>query len=131
MAEVMHLIKIHASPERVYQALATAQGIRGWWTRDAALDPKIGGAGEFGFYERRFVIKVKIDELKPPKHIAWTAISSGGGVFDGTTIAFDLRPDGSDTGLSLAHRGFKEADNNYASATTRWGFYLFSLKRFL
>jgi uncharacterized protein YndB with AHSA1/START domain len=43
MPDIMHLIKIHASPERIYQALTTAEGIRNWWTRDAVLDSKIGG----------------------------------------------------------------------------------------
>jgi hypothetical protein len=34
--------------------------------------------------------------------------------------AFDLKPDGNDTTLLFAHRGFKNADDEYASATTRW-----------
>jgi uncharacterized protein YndB with AHSA1/START domain len=131
MAEIKHRIKIRASPEQVNAAIATAQGIRGWWTRDAALDPEVGGTGEFGFYQRRFVIKVKVEELRPLAHVGWAVISSGGGVFDGTTIAFDFRPENSDTVLSFAHGGFKEGDDNYPSATTRWGYYLFSLKRFL
>jgi uncharacterized protein YndB with AHSA1/START domain len=49
MPDMMHLVKIHASPERVYQALTTTEGIRNWWTRDADLDSKIGGTGEFRF----------------------------------------------------------------------------------
>jgi uncharacterized protein YndB with AHSA1/START domain len=48
--DIMHLIKIRVSPEHVYQALTTAEGIRNWWTRDADLDSKIGGTGEFRFY---------------------------------------------------------------------------------
>jgi uncharacterized protein YndB with AHSA1/START domain len=45
MSDIMHFIKIQASPEQVYQALATAEGIRNWWTRDAVLDSRVGGAG--------------------------------------------------------------------------------------
>jgi hypothetical protein len=45
--------------------------------------------------------------------------------------AFDLKPDGNDTTLLFAHRSFKNADDEYASATTRWGYYLLSLKRYL
>ena len=37
MSEIMHLIKIRAAQDKVYQALSTAEGIRNWWTRDAAL----------------------------------------------------------------------------------------------
>ena len=53
MPDIMHLVKIRAAPERVYQAITTAEGIRNWWTRDTVLEPKIGATGEFGFYERR------------------------------------------------------------------------------
>jgi len=48
MPDIMHLITIRASPERVYQALTTADD-GNWWTRDADLDAQIGGTGEFRF----------------------------------------------------------------------------------
>jgi uncharacterized protein YndB with AHSA1/START domain len=131
MPDVMHLIKIGVSPERVYQAVATAEGIQNWWTRDAVLDSKNGGEGEFGFYGHRFVIKAKVDSLEPLAHVGWNHITSTHGGFDGTTISFDLRADGSDTVLAFSHRGFQQADDNYAGATTRWSYYLFSLKRYL
>ena len=130
MADIMHLVQIHASPDRVYQALTTADGVRNWWTRDAVLGSKVGDTGEFGFNGHRFVVKVKVDELEPPVRVSWKAISGTPG-WDGTTITFDLRAAGRDTVLSLAHRGFKQADEGYATATTRWGAYLVSLKQYL
>ena len=131
MPEIMHLIKVRAAQDKVYQALATAEGIRNWWTRDAALDPKVGGAGEFSFYGHRFIIKVKVAELAPPARVAWDEVSSTGGGFDGTTITFDLKSEEGITSLLFAHRGFKAGGDNIAAATTRWGFYLWSLKRYL
>src|SRR5262249_36754676 len=82
MPEIMHLIKIRASQDKVYEAVSTPEGIRNWWTRDATLDPKVGGSGEFGFYGHRMFIKVQVAELTPPGHAAWDAVSSTGGVFD-------------------------------------------------
>lgn len=131
MPEIMHLIKIRAAHDKVYQAVSTADGIRDWWTRDTALDSKVGGAGEFGFYDHRMVIKVKVADLVPPKHVAWDPVSSTGGSFDGTTISFDLKSEDGVTSVLFAHRGFKAGGENVASATTRWGFYLLSLKRYL
>jgi len=131
MPEIMHLIKIRAAQDKVYQAVSTAEGIRNWWTGDAALEPKVGGSGEFGFYGHRMVIYIKVAELAPPGHMAWDAVSSTGGSFDGTTISFDLRSQDGVTSVLFAHRGFKAAGENVASATTRWGFYLLSLKRYL
>jgi len=131
MPDIMHLIKIRAGQDRVHQVVSTAEDIRNWWTRDAVLDAKIGGAGEFGFYGHRMAIKVRVAEFDPPERVTWDAISSTHGVFDGTTISFGLKSDGDITSVLFAHRGFKSSDDNIASATTRWGFYLLSLKRYL
>lgn len=128
MPDIMHTLKIHASPDQVYEAIAMAEGIRNWWTRDAVLDSKLGGMAEFGFFGRRFIAKVRIEELKPPQRIEWKVTNAA---WDGDTIAFEIRPEGAGARLSFFHRGFKEADQRYASATTRWGFYLLSLKNYL
>jgi len=128
MQDIMHLIKIHATPERVYRAITTADEIRQWWTRDATIEPKIGAPGEFGFYGKRFIAKVTVAELEPVTRVRWKVVNAA---WPGNEIEFDLKPDGSDTTLLLAHRGFPRADEGFASATMRWGFYLLSLKRYL
>lgn len=95
MPDIMHLVRIHAPPERVYQALTTEEGIRNWWTRDAELDARIGGTGEFRFYEGKGVTKVRVDALEKPVRVGWTTISANApGGWDGTTINFDLRAEG-------------------------------------
>jgi uncharacterized protein YndB with AHSA1/START domain len=131
MPEIVHLIKIHAPQEKVFHAVSTVEGIRNWWTRDAALDSRVDGAGEFGFYGHRMVIKVRVAEVTPSKHVMWDSVSSTGGSFDGTTISIDLKSEGGITSVLFAQRGFKTSGENVASATTRWGFYLLSLKRYL
>jgi uncharacterized protein YndB with AHSA1/START domain len=69
MPDIMHLIKIHAAPEQIYKAFTTADGVRNWWTPDADLDSDIGGTGEFRFYERRFIIRVGVQELRRMTHL--------------------------------------------------------------
>jgi uncharacterized protein YndB with AHSA1/START domain len=128
MQDIMHLIKIHATSERVYEAITTAEGIRQWWTRDATIELKVGAAGEFGFNGKRFVAKVTVEELNPVTRVRWKVTNSA---WQGNDIEFNLKTDGNDTTLLFAHRGFPRADEGFASATTRWGFYLFSLKRYL
>jgi uncharacterized protein YndB with AHSA1/START domain len=127
-AAIVHLLKIEASPERVYQAVSTAEGIEHWWTRDASLEAKVGGHGEFGFYDRRFIAKVQVTELEPPSRVGWRV---DGPPWAGTTISFDIRTDGDGVTLKFAHRGHKEADDNVARASTRWAYYLISLKSYL
>ncbi|HUN29152.1 MAG TPA: SRPBCC domain-containing protein, partial [Alphaproteobacteria bacterium] len=131
MADIMHLVKIAAPPERVYEALTTPEGIRGWWTRDADLDAAVGGAGTFRFHGGSDVTTITVKELEPPLHVHWKTRSSFRPEWDGTTITFDLRAEQEYTVLSFAHRGFETADERYAVTTTGWGVYLASLRQYL
>ncbi len=128
MQDIVLLIKIHAPAERVYRAITTADDIRQWWTRDAAIEPKIGGAGEFGFHGRHFVAKITVEALDPPARVRWKVTNAA---WPGRDISFTLTTDGQDTTLLFVHRGFPQADEVLGSATMRWGFYLLSLKRYL
>jgi uncharacterized protein YndB with AHSA1/START domain len=132
MPDIVHHVKIRVSPERVYKAVTTTEDARNWWTRDAVLDSKIGGGGEFGFHGRRVVTKLRVNELEPPVRVAWKIISSNApGGWNGTTITFDLRADGNETVVSFAHRGFETANEDYERVTAGWEFYLVSLQRYL
>lgn len=128
MADIMHSLKIQAPPDRVFQAIASADGIRNWWTRDATLEASVGGVGEFGFYNRRFVAKIVIEAVEPPARMKWRVTNAA---WPGAVIEFEVKPESNHTRLSFAHRGYAEADQRYASATTRWGAYLLSLKSYL
>ena len=132
MPDIMHVVTIHASPERVYAALTTAEGIRKWWTRHVVLDSRVGGTGEFRFNHGRTVTKVRVDELEPAARVWWTTIFSNARAgWSGSTITFDLRKDGDNTVLSFAHRGFGQADERYFRLSTEWAYYLTSLQRYL
>ena len=132
MPDIMHLVRIRATPESVYRALTTAEGIRNWWTHDAALDAAIGGTGTFGFRDRRVLTTVRVDALDSPVHVAWTTLASTApSGWDGSTITFDLRAEDDDTVLAFAHRGLACADEGYARVTTGWGYYLISLQQYL
>ncbi len=132
MPDVMHYLKIAASPDRVFEAITTADGVRNWWTRETELDPAAGGRGVFSFYGGRVVTKVHIDGLEPSAGVRWTVVSSTApGGWEGTTISFDLSPEEDDTVLRFAHRGFREAGDAYARVTTGWAYFLFSLQQYL
>ena len=49
MADIRHRVGITAPAGRVYQALATNEGLSRWWTRDVRGEDQIGGKLEFYF----------------------------------------------------------------------------------
>ncbi len=131
MADIMHLVRIAAPQERVYEALTTTEGIRNWWTRDADLDSTINGRGTFRFHDGASVTTVTVRELEYPLHVVWKTASSFRLEWIGTTIHFDLRSEKGGTVVAFAHRGFEQADEHYAQTTTSWGTHLHNLKEYL
>ena len=49
MPDILHRVGIAAKPERVFEALTTLEGLRGWWVSQTAGDPRPGGTIDFGF----------------------------------------------------------------------------------
>ena len=131
MLDILHRLEIDAPRERVYDALTHAEGIRGWWTRDAELDARVGGIGEFRFYQRERLTRVRVDALDAPARVAWTVLDSFMPGWPDTCIRFDLEPAGSGCILAFAHRGFAHENEWFARVTTGWAYFLVSLKRFV
>ena len=49
MVDILHRIGVTSSPEDVYAALTTIDGLAGWWTEDHEGDADAGGVIEFRF----------------------------------------------------------------------------------
>lgn len=124
MPDIMHLMAIQAEPSRVFDAIATAERIRSWWTSEAELESRVGGHGEFRFYGGSKITKVEVAEMNRPSRIAWHVTDSFRPEWHGTNISFHIEEADSGTTLRFVHQGFPHADDDYAICTTGWGIYL-------
>jgi uncharacterized protein YndB with AHSA1/START domain len=131
MADILHLLKIHAQREAVYRAIATAEGVRNWFSRDSDLDPGVGGHGEIRFADGTRVTRLRVAELEPTTRVSWQVLSAPMPTWPGTTIGFGMDAEGDDTMLHFAHRGFTQADDFLAMSATAWACFLLSLKQYL
>ena len=131
MPDIRHEIKIDAPPERVFAALSTERGFRGWWTRDVKFEPRVGRVAEFGFYRRAVIFRMKITALTPPTRMRWTCLS-GPPEWKGTNLSFRLTPteDGG-TVLEFAHRDWQSARDDLPRANTVWGHLMFDLRDYV
>ena len=69
MPDILHRVGVKASSEDVYKALATRDGLAGWWTTNTQGDSKPGGVIKFRFSaEGREIggFDMKVLELIPP-----------------------------------------------------------------
>lgn len=127
MPDILHKVGIKASPSDAYKALATRDGLAGWWTNDTQ-----GGSGEEGgVIKFRFGTNggfdMKVLELNPGRRVLWQVID-GPREWVGTKVGFDLKQDGDHTIVLFKHQGWQEPVEFMHHCSTKWGTYLMSLK---
>ena len=50
MVDILHKVGIKSSsPDDIYKALASVEGLSRWWTRETRGDSKVGGVLQFRF----------------------------------------------------------------------------------
>ncbi len=121
MADILHRLNINAPPETVFDAIATVEGIRNWWTDDSSCAPAAGGVSEFRFMNGEVVFRMRVDEHDPGRRLAWTCLGDYD-EWNGTTITWSFEPaaDGGTT-LNLAHCGWASTEKEYPQCNASWG----------
>ena len=68
MPNIRERLLIESSPEIVYAALTTQQGLSSWWTPDVKATPQRESSARFGF-QPPYVKEMKIIDLKPGERV--------------------------------------------------------------
>jgi uncharacterized protein YndB with AHSA1/START domain len=130
MVDILHRVGIKASMDKVNGALATREGLAGWWTTDTSGDPKAGGMLKFGFTadgKELGVFNIKVLETVPGKCVLWQVIE-GPPEWVGTKIRFDLKQEGDYVIVLFRHEGWKEPVEFMHHCSTKWAIFLMSMK---
>jgi uncharacterized protein YndB with AHSA1/START domain len=129
MADIVHRIGITRSPEDVYTALTTVDGLAAWWTRDTAGDGDEGGVLKFRFPPvGGFDMKVLTAE--PAKRVLWE-VTGGPEEWVGTQISFELSQQDGFTIVLFRHEGWREPVEFMYHCSTKWATFLMSMKQLL
>ncbi|WP_029432476.1 SRPBCC domain-containing protein [Blastococcus sp. URHD0036] len=129
MTDILHRIGVeHSSPERVYEALTTLDGLSGWWAEKTTGETDVGGVIQFRFGPGG--IDMRVAELDPGRLVRWE-VADGPAEWIGTTVRFDLRQDGDWTIVLFRHEGWREPVEFMHHCSTKWATFLVSLKQLL
>jgi uncharacterized protein YndB with AHSA1/START domain len=130
MVDIVHRVGVKAPLDQVYRALATPEGIAGWWTTDTQGDSKAGGMLKTVFTAGGKVLggfDIKVLELEPGKRVLWQVVE-GPAEWIGTKISFDLKQEDDFSVILFKHQGWKEPVEFMYHCTTKWATFLMSLK---
>ncbi|GAA1089354.1 SRPBCC domain-containing protein [Kitasatospora arboriphila] len=128
MFDILHRIGVTSSPEAVYDALTTIDGLAGWWTEDTTGDSEVGGVARFRFLPGGFDMKVL--ETKPAERVLWEVVD-GPEEWIGTQVRFELKQEDDCTIVLFRHLGWREPVEFMYHCSTKWASYLLSLKKYV
>jgi uncharacterized protein YndB with AHSA1/START domain len=130
MVTLHHLVPIKAAPDKVFAAIATQAGNRGWWTADSTVEKKPGGKAEFGFDKRQNVFRMTIDKLEPNKTLVMSCHGDQP-EWVGTTLEWTVEPAPEGSVLTFNHRGWREVTPFCSGCNSMWGNLMFRLKTYV
>jgi uncharacterized protein YndB with AHSA1/START domain len=126
MVDILHRIGVVAPLDDVYRAVATPEGIAGWWTIDTTGKSEVGGSlafrfGDVGGFE------MDVLQLDPAGHVRWR-VTGGPAEWIGTEIDWRLDQRGEYTVVRFKHEGWREPVEFMHHCSTKWATFLMSLK---
>src|SRR5688572_15777873 len=130
MVDILHRVGIKSSLDKVYAALATREGLAGWWTTNTQGESKVGGVIQFRFSSGGRDVggfAMKILELRPAKRVLWQVVD-GPEEWIGTKVSFELKQEGEYSIVLFKHQGWKEPVEFMHHCSTKWVVFLMSLK---
>ncbi|MFZ6746245.1 SRPBCC family protein [Undibacterium sp. JH2W] len=138
MSHYQQSLVIGADPATVYAALATPEGLRGWWTQDCDVAVALGGSSHFRFGPHHK--SMLVERLEPGREVRWLCVEAHIAVdrlvrkdeWLGTHLVFRLTQDGAGrTRLDFEHVGLVPELECYAMCNDGWRYYLASLQQLL
>jgi uncharacterized protein YndB with AHSA1/START domain len=128
---------VRATPERVYDALTTAKGLDGWFTKGAVVDPRPGGRIHFKWkdhgvnkYEGESSGPV-LEAVRPSKFVfQW---KSDSGLTD-TTVTIDIAAVKEGSVVHLVESGYQDSPtglDDYINRVGGWAEALTMMKYFV
>lgn len=126
MTAIRHRVGIAAPPARVYEALATKEGLAGWWTRTVDGDPDLGGTLGFYFSGAERGCSMEVVDLESPHRVGWRCVQ-GPDEWVGTTVTFEIKPAEDETVLLFTH-AWREPVEFMHHCSTKWAQFLLGLK---
>lgn len=134
MVDIIHRIGIRAPAARVWDAVATTDGIAGWWAQQTTTSPGGNGAvtsrflrddgSEIGRMDYALTVQEEARELR------WR-FTDGPPEWIGTEATFTLSEDGDMTILVFGHRNWQEPVEFMAHCSMKWAVFLLSLRSLL
>ena len=129
-APLVHQVNVKATPETIYKAISTTEGLGAFWTSESTAESKVGSIASFGFGGP--TQRMRVDELVPGKRVKWTGLADFPNWGD-TTVSWDISPaESGETTVTFRHANWPEtvSQDDLGSINYTWGLIVERLKQY-
>jgi uncharacterized protein YndB with AHSA1/START domain len=129
MPEIDHEVKISATPEQVFAALSTREGVASWQTPHTEGNGEVGSQWRF-IFTGRAEFDWEVVESETPSRVVWLC-TKGPGDSVGTTATFLISTSDDRTLLELKHSGWPGTHGNFRKCNTIWAVLLHHIQQYV
>ena len=131
---ILHYIRVHATPDEVFERITTAEGLASWWTTKVEAEARESGKVRLTF-EGDFNPVMRITRFDRGEHLSWRCVD-GHGNWTESRFHFELEGVEVEEGQEPeeTHVVFRQRfartldDHNFGRYNFNWAHYLASLK---
>jgi uncharacterized protein YndB with AHSA1/START domain len=120
---------IAGSPDAVFDAVTTLQGLAGWWTAVTG-DGRTGGELTFSFGPASDAV-MRVDAAERAVGVRWTTIACHVEDWVETTVHFDLEETPTGTALRFRHGGLTPRLECFSDCKSGWDHFMTSLRAYV
>lgn len=108
--DITHSLKIKASAETIYKAVATQEGISGWWAAQCLVGEQEGEKSLLKFNKQGTIVDMgfKTETLDQNKKVVWECTENANPAWLGTRIVTEIHDSGDQCSVDFSHAGFEE-----------------------
>jgi uncharacterized protein YndB with AHSA1/START domain len=128
MPDIIHRVGIASTPEKVYRALTTLDGLSRWWIAGTMGDTRVGGRIRFRSEGGSFEMQVSASQ--PNAFVRWNCLD-GPDEWIGTDVSFKLAAKEDQVFVLFRHANWKEPVEFMHHCSTKWAIFLMSLKEWI
>jgi len=134
MKTIEHQLLIDAPASRVYEAIATADGISTWWDPQTPRQTDRGLVLEHNPGPEHGIVQLRVVDRVPNTRVEWECVSthpasSPASAWTGTHFIFELSPRDGTTEVDFRQTGYDERSSFFTANREAWLQVLQNLKR--
>lgn len=129
MFSIHHDIIIKSTPEEIFNAVTTAEGLDSWWTKQSSGQPKMGEDYRF-FFTKGYDWYAKVLMVTPNKQIMFKMIDADEDWMD-TLLTFTIIKKENSCVLRFDHTEWRSINDHFRRTSYCWAIYMRGIKKYL